>query len=68
VKTEKKVTVHLPALLLKRAQSSTGLGITETIRKGLELLAAHRSYDALKKLRGKVHFSMSLEKLREDRE
>ncbi len=63
-----KVTVHLPQDLLKRAQRSTGEGITETIRKGLQLVAAEESFDGLRKLRGKVRFSIDLRKLREDRE
>jgi hypothetical protein len=63
-----KVTVHLPQDLLRRAQRSTGEGITETIRKGLQLVAAEESFDGLRKLRGKVRFSIDLKKLREDRE
>jgi hypothetical protein len=34
-----RVTVELPADLLKRARASTGEGITGTIRRGLELVA-----------------------------
>lgn len=65
--TPKKVTVEIPADLLRRAQKSTGEGITGTIRKGLELVAASRSYDELRRLRGRVAFSIDLRKLREDR-
>lgn len=63
----KKVTVELPADLLKRAQASTGQGITATIRTGLSLVAARRAYEGLRKRRGKVAFSIDLEQLREDR-
>ena len=65
--TPKKVTVEVPADLLRRAQKSTGEGITGTIRKGLELVAASRSYEELRRLRGRVAFSIDLRKLREDR-
>jgi len=36
----RKVTVELPADLLRRAQQSSGEGVTSTIRRGLELIAA----------------------------
>lgn len=63
----RKVTVELPEDLLQKAQRSTGKGITATIRQGLELVAAGRAYDELRKLRGKVEFSIDLKSLREDR-
>jgi len=63
----RKVTVELPEDLLQKAQRSTGKGITATIRQGLELVAAGRAYDQLRKLRGKVEFSIDLKSLREDR-
>lgn len=63
----KKVTVHLPEDLLAKAQQSTGQGITETIRLGLQLVAASRAYEGLRNLKGKVAFSIDLKKLREDR-
>jgi hypothetical protein len=63
----KKVTVHLPEDLLMKAQKSTGQGITETIRQGLQLVAASESYEALRRLRGKVKFSIDLPRLRDDR-
>lgn len=67
MQTAKKVTVHLPAALLKKAQSFTGLGITPTIRHGLELVAAGEVYEKLRELRGKVKLSVDWKKLREDR-
>ena len=62
-----KVTVELPAALLERARASTGEGITGTIRKGLEMVAATRAQDELRRLRGRVKFSIDLNALREDR-
>ncbi|TAJ98427.1 hypothetical protein EPO44_11625 [bacterium] len=64
----KKITIQVPENLLHRAQKATGLGITPTVRQGLELLAASESYEKLRRLRGKVKFSIDLQALREDRE
>lgn len=63
----RKITVHVPEDLLARARSSTGAGITETVRRGLQLVAAGDTYMKLRKLRGKVTISVDIEKLREDR-
>jgi hypothetical protein len=63
----RKVTVELPEELLQKAQKSTGKGITATIRQGLELVAAGRTYDQLRKLKGSVELSIDLKALREDR-
>jgi len=63
----KKVTVQVPSDLLRRAQKSTGRGVTATIRTGLELVAAGRAYDALRRLRGRVKFSVGWRELRKDR-
>ena len=63
-----KVTVELPADLLERARASTGEGITATIRRGLEMVAATRAQERLLALRGKVKFSIDYAQLREDRE
>jgi Arc/MetJ-type ribon-helix-helix transcriptional regulator len=63
----KKVTVHLPERLLRKAQQSTGKGVTDTIRDGLRLVAAGDAYRKLQRLRGTVKFSVDLGKLREDR-
>jgi hypothetical protein len=62
-----KVTVELPVELLKRARASTGEGITGTIRRGLEMVAATHAQERLVALRGKVRFSIDLATLREDR-
>jgi hypothetical protein len=63
----RKVTVVLPESLLKRAQRTSGKGITPTIRQGLELVAAGRAYQRLRALRGKVKTSIDLDELRADR-
>jgi hypothetical protein len=62
----RKVTVHIPEDLLDRAQRSTGEGITQTIRRGLQLVAAGDAYRKLRALRGKVSISIDLDKLRDD--
>jgi hypothetical protein len=67
VSAARKVTVQLPADLLERAQRSSGESLTATIRKGLELIAAGAAYDELKRLKGKVAFSVDWRKLRSDR-
>ena len=63
-----KVTVELPVDLLARARESTGEGITGTIRRGLELVASSRAQERLRRLRGKVRFTVDVRALREDRE
>ena len=67
MKRSKKVTVVLPEKLLRRAQEYTGEGLTSTIRRGLELVAAGSSYEGLRRLRGKVKLSLDVKELREDR-
>ena len=67
MKAERKITVHVRSELLNRAQKAARAGISETVRKGLELLAASEAYDGLLKMRGKVKFSIDLRELREDR-
>jgi hypothetical protein len=66
--TARKVTVQLPAELLDRAQRSSGQNLTATICQGLRLVAAGRAYEGLRRLKGKVRFSIDLSRLREDRE
>lgn len=63
----RKVTVELPGDLLRRAQRSTGQGVTATIRRGLELLAAGQAYEELRRLKGRVRFSVDWQQLRKDR-
>ena len=63
----RKITVEIPTDLLDRAQSFTGEGVTETVRAGLKKLDAVRAQQEFRRLRGTYKFSISLEKLREDR-
>ena len=63
----RKITLELSEDLLRKAQKSTGEGVTATVRRGLELLAASTAYTELRKLRGKVKFSIKLKELRNDR-
>ena len=65
--TAKKITVHIDADLLKQAQKSTNEGITATIRRGLQLVAASLAYQNLLDQRGKFKFSINLDELRKDR-
>lgn len=67
MKAVQKITLHVPEDLLKRAQKSTGQGITETVRQGLRLVAARDAYRKLRDLRGKVKVDVDVETLREDR-
>jgi hypothetical protein len=63
----KKVTVVLPADTLRRAQRASGMGITPTIRTGLELIAAGRTYDRIRAMRGRVKLDLDVDELRRDR-
>jgi len=65
--TARKITVEIPRELLKKAQRASGTGITQTIRAGLQLVAASRTYARLRKLRGKVHYSRTSAELKVDR-
>jgi len=62
----RKITVHVPDNVLRKAQQSTGRGVTATVRQGLELVAAGQAYEKLRRLRGKIKFSIKLEELRAD--
>ena len=63
----RKITVELPPDLLEKAQRATGTGITQTIRAGLQLVAASQAYATLRQLRGKVRFSRTAAELKADR-
>ena len=63
----KKVTLELPADLIKAAQEETHESLTETIRQGLQLLTARRASRVLAGLRGKVDLKIDLADLRKDR-
>ena len=63
----RKITVEVPAHLLEKAQKSTGAGITQTVRTGLQLVAASQAYGRLRQMRGKVRFSRTWAELKADR-
>jgi hypothetical protein len=63
----RKITVEVDENLLRRAQKQAREGVTGTVRRGLELLAAMDAYEKLARLRGKVEFSTTLSTMRNDR-
>jgi hypothetical protein len=63
----RKITLEVPAELLERAQKASGEGITETVRTGLQLVAASHTYARLRQLRGKVRFTRTAAELKDDR-
>jgi hypothetical protein len=63
----RKITVEVPPDLLDRAQRASGSGITQTVRTGLQLVAASEAYARLRQFRGKVRFSRTLDELTADR-
>lgn len=63
----RKITVEVPEDLLKKAQRASGSGVTQTVRAGLQLMAASEAYAGLRGFRGKVRFSRSVEELKDDR-
>ena len=67
MKTARKITVEVPLDLLEKAQRASGTGITQTVRTGLQLVAASRTYARLRDLRGKVRFARTFAELKADR-
>ena len=67
METARKITVEVPPELLEKAQRATGSGVTQTVRTGLELLAASQAYAELRRLRGKIRFTRTLADLKADR-
>jgi hypothetical protein len=64
----KKITAFVPAGLLASAQEETGVGISETLRIGLQKIAHERFYKGMQELRGKVDFDYDLDASREDKD
>lgn len=62
----RKLTVEVPADLLERATTASGKGVTPTVRRGLELVAAGGAYGRLRRFRGKVKSGIKLSELRLD--
>lgn len=63
----RKITVEVDDDLLRKAQKQSGEGVTATVRRGLEVLAAAEAYEQLALMRGKVKFSADLQAIRHDR-
>ena len=60
----RKITVNVPLVVLERARKITGRGVTETVVEGLKELDRLQKRSALRGLRGRVGFSLDLEKTR----
>jgi hypothetical protein len=67
METARKITVEIPKDLLDKAQQASGTGITQTVRAGLQLVAASRTYARLRQFRGKVRFERTAAELKADR-
>jgi hypothetical protein len=67
METARKITVSVPQDLLEKAQQASGTGITQTVRAGLQLVAASWTYARISHLRGKVRFARTLAELKADR-
>jgi hypothetical protein len=67
METVRKITIEVPSELLEKAQRASGSGITQTVRTGLQLVAASRAYAKLRQLRGKVRFTRTSAELKADR-
>jgi hypothetical protein len=67
METARKITVEVPQDLLEKAQRASGTGITQTVRTGLQLVVASRTYARIRNLRGKVRFTRTLAELKADR-
>jgi hypothetical protein len=67
METGQKITVEVPPELLERARRASGGGITQTVRTGLQLVAASQAYARLRQLRGKVRFTRTVAELKADR-
>lgn len=63
----RKITVEIDEQLLRRAQKQSRDGVTGTVRRGLEILAAADAYKKLARMRGRVKFSVDLQTMRDDR-
>ncbi len=63
----KKITVDVDSELLQNAQRRSGESISDTVRLGLQLLAASSAFDKALKLRGKIRSGLSWKQIKEDR-
>jgi hypothetical protein len=63
----RKITVEVPEALLEKAKKASGSGTTQTVRAGLQVIAASQAYAKLRKFRGKVRFAHTARELKADR-
>jgi len=64
----RKITIMLPENMVDKAIHATGVGLTRTIRQGLQAIIAARASADARALRGKMKFSLDFDALRrEDR-
>jgi len=61
---QRKITVKLPVEAIENAMRATGQGLTPTLLEGLRELERRGKRSALRKLRGKVRFELSLQETR----
>jgi hypothetical protein len=62
-----RITVGISAELLAKARRASGVGTNETVRIGLQLVAASEAYARLRRLRGKVELARAAAALRTGR-
>jgi len=70
MESSRKITVIIPNKLIERAIKASGEGLTPTIRRGLELVAAKDAYSAIQALQGKYKkrgLGATLDELRQER-
>ncbi len=60
----RKITVNVPADILDAATRVTGKGVTATVIEGLAELRKREMRTALRRLKGKVRFSLDLDESR----
>jgi hypothetical protein len=60
----RKITVNVPSDVLDKATRATGKGVTATVIEGLEELRKREMRSTLRRLQGRVAFSLDLEKTR----
>lgn len=58
----------LPKGLIQKAMKASGEGLTPTLRRGLELVAAKEAYRGLLKFKGKFDLGLDYDQVRKDRE
>jgi hypothetical protein len=64
----RKVTLLLPESLIDQAVAASGVGLTPTVRKGLESIITAKAYQDVRALRGKLKLKIDVDELRRDRD